>query len=378
MIQLLYQVAAMQRRSWQPSFLQRREKDFQISGNVQGGVEDITDKTAGIALGVNASRVIYDGGMLDSEIIAEQYAADSAKHDYRVKLEERALLLANIWVELERYEALKKLIDSRLSVLDPLINQLEQVAKAGIGDMSRVTTAQRTVSTIRVAESDIAEGLAQARLNFVNAYGALPGQISFGAEEVSSLVPVSYSDKMIQEAPLLLSEYAAYNSGLARISALKAKDAFSVGFEARATKPFAGSEHDSTESVGLVARKTIYNGRLLESEIKEAEAIAELNAEKIRANYRDGMLRLNTAKQNIESMDAAILLARSNAELTINEIAYLRRQLVIGGSTLDSVLSAETRLYEAESKEIQYLAEKRKSQLKIVTLLGLFTPSLGL
>ena len=49
-------------------------------------------------------------------------------------------------------------------------------------------------------------------------------------------------------------------------------------------------------------------------------------------------------KRNIE-------LARDNAKVSADEILYLRQQLVIGGSTLDSVLSAEARLYEAEAKK---------------------------
>ena len=64
--------------------------------------------------------------------------------------------------------------------------------------------------------------------------------------------------------------------------------------------------------------------------------------------------------------------------ITSDEIIYLKQQLVIGGSTLDSVLSAEARLYEAESKEINFLAEKRKAQLAIVSNLGLLSPALGL
>ena len=43
-------------------------------------------------------------------------------------------------------------------------------------------------------------------------------------------------------------------------------------------RPFAGSGYDSDESVGLVARKTIFNGGMLESEIVEAEAAAEAAA----------------------------------------------------------------------------------------------------
>ena len=40
------------------------------------------------------------------------------------------------------------------------------------------------------------------------------------------------------------------------------------------------------------------------------------------------------------------------------EISYLRQQLVIGGSTLDSVLTAEAHLYDAEAKEINFWQRK--------------------
>ena len=162
------------------------------------------------------------------------------------------------------------------------------------------------------------------------------------------------------------------------MASLKAKDKFNVGFEARAMRPFAGSGYDSDESVGLVARKTLFTGGMLESEIAEAESSAKASLARIQATYREGSRAVEMAKQNIVSMEKAISLAKKNAELTANEIVYLRQQLVIGGSTLDSVLSAEARLYEAESKEINFAAEKQKSELTIVSALGLLSPALGL
>ena len=65
---------------------------------------------------------------------------------------------------------------------------------------------------------------------------------------------------LIQRSPLLKSQYARYQASLARVVALRAKDGFDVGFEARAMRPFAGSEYDSDESIGLVGRKILYNG----------------------------------------------------------------------------------------------------------------------
>ena len=354
------------------------QKDFQVSSTFYGGIEDVTDNTKGLAVALSASRLVFDGGMIDAQIAAKKYQEQAAQSELRAVIDERAARLGKIWIELEKYETLKDQIDSRLAVLDPLIDQLEQVAKAGIGDVSKVTAAQRTVATIRVTETNIAEGLEKARLDFANAFGDLKGNIQYDAEFISNLVPNNITDELTQKVPSLLTQYANYQSSLARITSLKAKDDFNVGFEAKAMRPFAGSGYDSDESVGLVARKTIFNGGMLESEIAEAEAAAEASLAQIQATYREGVRVIESARQNIESMDKAIALARENASLTADEIVYLRQQLIIGGSTLDSVLSAEARLYEAESKEISFIAEKRQSQLVIVSALGLLGPALGL
>ena len=60
------------------------------------------------------------------------------------------------------------LIGSRLRVLEPLIGQLETVADAGIGDVSQVAAAQRTVAMIRITETDLVGKLDQAKVNFQN------------------------------------------------------------------------------------------------------------------------------------------------------------------------------------------------------------------
>ena len=56
--------------------------------------------------------------------------------------------------------------------------------------------------------------------------------------------------------------------------------------------------------------------------------------------------------------------------------SFTRDSIIIGGST-DSVLSAEARLYEAESKEIKFLADKRKAELLIASTLGLLGKALN-
>ena len=353
------------------------KKDFQVSSTVYGGIEDITDNTKGIAVSLNSSKLIYDGGFVDTQINIAKYSAEAANYSFIATVDDQARRLGNLWIELEKYQLLHEKISSRLAVLDPLIDKLEEVAEAGIGDVSKVTAAQRTVSTIRVAETSISEGLAQAKLEFLNHFGEVENTVKYDYDFVANLLPNEIDDSLAEEAPLLLAQYASYKSYMTAVAAIVAKDRFNVGFEARATRPFAGSGSDSDESIGLVARKTLFNDRALESELKEAEAQVATAAAQIRATFREGMRTIKTAQQNIVSMEKAIILARRNAAITEEEIAYLKKQLIIGGSSLDSVLSAEARLYDVESQEINFLAEKRKSELIIVTSLGLLSRKLG-
>lgn len=353
-------------------------KDFQVSGTLYSGIEDISDQKSGVAAVIDARRVIFDGGEVDAAIEMRKQQRESKKYFLRSRIDNRLYELASIWIELAQYEALNRNIEDRLLVLDPLITQLEEIAEAGIADVSRVAAAQRTVSTIRITQADVSERLALARLNFSNAFGSLPKKVSYDHAFVSNLVPSRVTVEMSRKVPLILSQYADYKAAKATLAGIKAKDSFNLGFESRLTRPFGDSGYDSDETIGVVLRKTLFNDKIMVADVAAAEAELKSSIEKIRSTLIDGERIVDTAQQTITSMERAIEVAKKTAKATSDEIIYLRRQLIIGGSTLDSVLSAEARLYDAESSEIKFTAEKRKAELSIVSALGLLSSSVGL
>lgn len=373
-------IASEQRLQAQISSLNslKAKKDFQVSSSIYGGIEDVSDRTNGVALVLDASRLLFDGGLVDSQILSAEFEVDAAKYELKTEQDESVHNAALVWVELERYESLNQLIESRLNVLKPLITQLEKVAEAGIGDVSKVASAQRTVSTILVAQSDVLGGLKQARINFRNVYGSLPKSNKFDSSLISELTPSNITDNMIQEAPTLLSQYSKYRAAEANLVSAKSQSEFNVGFQARLSRPFGGSSYDSDESIGLVAKKILSNGGKFESDIKQAEAVVFSRMAELQAIYREGERAVQSARETIVRMNDAIRLARESAKVTSDEIAYLKQQLVIGGSTLESVLSAEARLYDAEAKEINFLSNKRVAQLAILKALGLLSLHIGL
>ena len=348
----------------------KTQKDFQISGNLYGGVEDLTDEIVGVAGVLNASRLVFDGGQLDSQISAQEFRALASLSNYYAKLDNRIANVGKLWIELERYSALNDLIGSRLNVLRPLIGQLEKVAQAGVGDRSQVAAAQRTVSMISVIQADVVERFEQARLNFSNQFGQLPGSVRYDSQMISSAVPDSISRSQVLNAPGLRGAFFGYQSALANLRSIEAKDNFNVGFEAKLQRPFGNSDYSSDESLGLVVRRTLYDGNKLNAEIEQATAQVEGQLAILRATFKEGKRSVEAAQQTILSLDKAITLAKKNAANAKEEIEYLRKQLVIGQSTLDSVLNAEARLYEAESKEINLIAERQVAELLILGSLG--------
>ena len=64
-------------------------KDYRVTSTIYGGIEDITDNTKGVALGLNASRLIFDGGLLDAKIESQSFEAEAAKLNLQATIDER-------------------------------------------------------------------------------------------------------------------------------------------------------------------------------------------------------------------------------------------------------------------------------------------------
>ena len=110
--------------------------------------------------------------------------------------------------------------------------------------------------------------------------------------------------------------------------------------------------------MGLVISKTLYDGNKLNAEREQAVAQVEAQLAILRATFKEGKRSVEGAQQTILSLDKAIILAEKNAVNAREEIEYQRKQLVIGQSTLDSILMLKQGC-EAEAKEINLMAERR-------------------
>ena len=136
----------------------------------------------------------------------------------------------------------------------------------------------------------------------------MPNGIEYDSKFIADLVPAKIR-RYGSSGAVSVVEICSIPAGAANLRALEAKNQFNVGFQLRATRPLGGSGEDSDERIGFVANKTLYNGGLLDKELEGARAIFEANVAQIKDAYRESTVTIETALQNIESMDKAIVLA---------------------------------------------------------------------
>ena len=68
----------------------KAQKDFQVGTTLYGGIEDVTDNTKGLAVSINASRLVFDGGKLDLQIASSAFTAEAAKMNLAALIDQRA------------------------------------------------------------------------------------------------------------------------------------------------------------------------------------------------------------------------------------------------------------------------------------------------
>jgi len=356
----------------------RAQLQPQISGRVYAGIQDVDAGDAGAAATLNLSQIVFDGGILDNRISAANFEKQAAFENYRSVLNQRAFDATVAWIDLNRYERLNRLIKARLEVLNPLINQLEQVASAGIGDATTVASAKRQVTMIRVTETQIQEQYQQAREKFTRTFGQLPRSSSYDASLILKAVPSNVSDASVMASPAVMQAYNRYMSAEASARAVEARKSVSMSLEGALTEPADGSPDNSSASVGFVLRKNLYDGGALEAQIEGARQDAEGRRSLLEGAFREILEKTQDARQTITATRASVELARENAKIAREEIDILRKQLSIGQSTLSSVLQAEARLYDAEANMINFTTNGVIAQVTLLSVIGRLSETIGI
>jgi outer membrane protein TolC len=352
----------------------------QLTGNANiGGIRETgtsTNTTTGVAGGVNLSQLVYDGGASASAINRSTALALSAQAGRLVQGNEIALNAARSWIDLWQYSERLRLMQARTSEMDTLVNQIERMAGSGMLDRASLENAQRQIVDIKLEESRLQAGLAEAQVLFRRYFHTQPSSVQRPAELASAAQARSLAQDW-QTAPGLQRQAAELLAAQAAVG--EAQSAFMPRARLQAGVLSPMQEGESTDvSVGLVLEYTLGDGGRRSSQLEAAEArVVATNAQLsdaqrgLEAEMQAGLTRLASIERAMPLLAEKLRLSRLEAETS-------RSQMLTGQSNLRQLVEAEIEIYRAQDQQIAMQAERQILLLTIASRTGALSTFIGL
>ncbi|WP_282058853.1 TolC family protein [Lentibacter algarum] len=345
-----------------------------IGGNRETGTN--ADTTTGVAGGMNLSQLVYDGGASASVINRSNALALSAQAERVVQSNEIALSAARAWIDLWQYSERLRLMQARTAEMDALIDQIERMASNGMLDKASLENAQRQIVDIKLEESRLAAGKAEAHVLFHRFFHVKPEWVAqpselIGAGQVRSLA------QDWQTAPGLQRQAAELLAAQAAVG--EAQSAFkpSVRLQAGAGSPLDSADPTSL-TVGLSLQYSFSDGGRRKKQLEASEARVVAMDAQLRDAQRRLEAELKVSLNRLASIESEMPLLADKLRLSRSEAATSRSQILTGQSSLRQLIEAEIEIYRAQNQHIELQAERQTLLLTIAARTGALSGIVGL
>jgi len=352
----------------------------QITGNANiGGVRETganATTTSGVAGGVNLSQLIYDGGALGSAINRTTALALSAQAGRLVQGNEIALRAAQSWIDLWQYSERLRLMRTRTSEMDMLVEQIERMATNGMLDKSLLENAQGQIVDIKLEESLLIAGQAEANVLFQQFFKTKPKNVSKPLQLVTVERARSSAEEW-QEAPELQRKAAELLAAQAAVDEARSSFMPRAQLQAGALSPMESGETTDL-TLGLSLEYNFNDGGRRKKQLEAAEANVLAIDAQLGYAQRGLKAELQAGLTRLASIERAIPLLANKLRLSQLEAKTSRSQMQTGQSNLRQLVEAEIAIYRAQDKQIAMQAERQTLLLTIASRRGVLSEILGL
>ena len=352
----------------------------QLTGNANvGGIRETGSNaatTTGIAGGLNLSQLVYDGGASASAMNRSTALALSAQAGRVAQGNEIALSAARAWIDLWQYSERLRLMLARTAEMDTLIDQIERMASNGMLDRASLENAQRQIVDIKLEESRLIAGQAEAQVLFQRYFNATPSTVPQPSELVSAAQARSLAQDW-QTSPGLQRQAAELLAAQAAVG--EAQSAFRprARLQAGALSPLDSA--DSTDvSVGLSLEYSFSDGGRRKKQLEAAEARVAATDAQLSDAQRGLEAELQAGLTRLAAIERAMPLLADKLRLSQSEAETSRSQMLTGQSNLRQLVEAEIEIYRAQDQQIAMQAERQILLLTIASRTGALSRLVGL
>lgn len=353
----------------------------QFTGNANiGGIRETganaDTTTTGVAGGVNLSQLVYDGGASAFAMNRSTAVALSAQAGRLEQANEIALSAARAWIDLWQYSERLRLMQARTSEMDTLIEQIERMASNGMLDRASLENAQRQIVDIKLEESRLIAGRAEAQVLFQRFFHAQPSTVPRPSELVNAAQARSLAQDW-QTAPGLQRQAAELLAAQAAVG--EAQSAFRPGvrLQAGARSPMdRGQPTDIT--LGLSLEYSFSDGGRRQKQLEAAEARVAATDAQLSDTQRGLEAELKAGLTRLASIERAMPLLADKLRLSRSEAETSRSQMLTGQSNLRQLVEAEIEIYRAQDQQIAMQAERQALLLTIASRTGVLSRLVGI
>jgi adhesin transport system outer membrane protein len=355
-----------------------RRPQLTTNANI-GGIRETgsnADTTTGVAGGVNVSQLVYDGGASASAMNRTTALALSAQAGRVAQGNEIALSAAQAWINLWQYSERLRLMRARTAQMDTLIDQIERMASNGMLDRASLENAQRQIVDIKLEESRLVAGQAEAQVLFQRFFNARPSSITKPSELVTAAQARGLAQDW-QTAPGLQRQAAELLAAQAAVG--EAQSAFRprARLQAGARSPLDSA--DSTElTVGLSLEYSFSDGGRRQAQLETAQARRTATDAQLSDAQRGLEAELQAGLTRLASIERAMPLLADKLRLSRLEAETSRSQMQTGQSNLRQLVEAEIEIYRAQDQQIAMQAERQTLLLTIAARTGALSRLVGL
>lgn len=341
----------------------------------KGGTQP-SNTTTGIAAGVQASQLVYDGGESAANIDIATAQAVGARIDRIISGNELALEASRAWIDVWQYNEKLDLLNVRSEEMKMVVSQIERMASIGMMDRAALDSVLRKIVAISLEQTRLQSNLYQAQVRFKRFFNQKPAELAMPTGLVTMSDARRQADAW-QEAPHL--QRSAVELILAQNAVLAAKAAFKpkAKFQAGVTSPIQDGE--STDlSLGLALEYKLGDGGRRNSQLDAAEARMEAAKTSLLDAKRSLKTEMGLAVQQLTAIETSMPLLARQITLSASGAKTAKSQLTTGQANLNQVIEAKIEHYRAEDRQIAVRAEKVALQLVVASRTGLLGRLIGL
>lgn len=352
----------------------------QLTGNANiGGIRkegSNGDDATGVAVGVNLSQLVYDGGASISVVDRSTAQALSAQATRVAQANDIAQNAAQAWIDLWQYSERLRLMNSRTSEMDTLVNKIERVASNGMIDKASLDSAHGQIVDIKLEKSRLQAGQSEAQVLFKRFFHTRTPTVQRPAELVSATQARKFA-KNWQNAPALQLIAANLMAGHASVGEAEAAFKPLARASAGVQSPLKRGDPNSL-TLGLVLEYSFSDGGRREKQLEAAKArVLATNAQLtdaqrgLQAELQAGLTRLVLIERSIPLLAEKLRLSQSEAKT-------LRSQMLTGQSNLRQLVEVEIEIYRAQDQQIAMQAERQSILFMIAAGTGALSGLIGL